>query len=132
MNHRKRLTSLVAIGLAVSFVASTGATAATKTTKKKVVATKKTSAPAVTAATTAPAATTPAPAAGGGSGGKAVWGLEAESSEGYLPSSSNCAISCYQVFTSMAERLFAVDAKGQIGPWLADSIPGCTLTVYVL
>lgn len=134
MNHRKRLTGLIAIGLAVAFVASTDATAATKTTKKKkVVATKKTTAPAVTAATTAPAATTPAPAAGGASGGKAVWGLEAESSEGYLPSSSNCAISCYQVFTSMAERLFAVDGKGQITPWLADSItPASDYKSYVI
>ena len=117
MNYRKRLTGLVAIGLAVAFVASTDATAATKATKKKAVTTK-----AVTATTAAAAASTAAPAAAAKTGGKVVWGLEAESSEGFLPSSSNCAISCYQEFTAMAERLFGIDSKGAIVPWLADSI----------
>ena len=122
MMYRKRLAAFVAIGLAAGIL-SPAISSQAATTKKKAKATKtvKTTKPA---ATTAPAATqapaVAAPAAGA-KGGKAVWGLEAESSEGYLPSSSNCAISCYQVFTSMAERLLSVNAKGGIEPWLAES-----------
>jgi peptide/nickel transport system substrate-binding protein len=131
MKQRKRLAALIAVGLAAGMLSpavSTAATkkkATTKTTKKPAA----TAAPATTAAPPA-AAAAPAPAK---SGGKAVWGLEAESSEGFLPSSSNCAISCYQVFTSMAERLFSVDDKGKVTPWLADSItPSADYKSYVI
>ena len=125
MMYRKRLAAFVAIGLAAGILSpaiSSQAATTKKKAKAKATKTVKTTKPA---ATTAPAATqapaVAAPAAGA-KGGKAVWGLEAESSEGFLPSSSNCAISCYQVFTSMAERLFSVNAKGGIEPWLAESI----------
>jgi peptide/nickel transport system substrate-binding protein len=123
MRIRKGLLGLTAVGLAAALVAP-AASAVTATTKKKAAA--KTKPKTTTKPTTAP--TTAKPAAGAAApvaaktGGKAVWGLEAESSQGFLPSSSNCAISCYQVFTSMAERLLSVDKDGKIGPWLAESI----------
>jgi peptide/nickel transport system substrate-binding protein len=121
MKHRKRLAALVVIGLAAGVVspAATNAAAKKKTTKKT---TTKPAAVTTVAPKPAAAASPAATPAAGGKGGKANFGLEAESSEGFLPSSSNCAISCYQVFTSMAERLLAVNAKGETEPWLADSI----------
>jgi peptide/nickel transport system substrate-binding protein len=134
MIKTKRLVGLVAIGIAglVAVPSATVDAAAKKpaakpkpktTVKPKPgVAAPTTQAPAP-AATPAPTAAPPAAApAAGKSGGKIVWGLEAESSEGFLPSSSNCAISCYQVFTSMAERLLSVNDKGITSPWLADSV----------
>ncbi len=127
MMYKKRLAGLVSLGLAIAVLApATNAFAAKAKAKAKPKVAAKPKATAAPAAPTtvaaAPAATAaPAPAAAK-SGGKAVWGLEAESSEGYLPSSSNCAISCYQVFGSMAERLFGVNDKGVTTPWLADSI----------
>jgi peptide/nickel transport system substrate-binding protein len=129
MMYKKRLAGLVSLGLAVAVLApATNAFAAAKAKAKPKAAAKPAAKPKATAAPAAPAATvaapaaTAAPAAAAKSGGKIVWGLEAESSEGFLPSSSNCAISCYQVFTSMAERLFAVNSKGEVVPWLAESI----------
>ena len=121
MKQRSRLVGLTVACLLVAMVAPMGATAATKKkpTKKPTKTTKKVT--VTTGAAAVPAPTT-APASSAGKGGKVVFGLEAESSEGYLPSSSNCAIACYQVFTSMAERLLSVDSKGVVTPWLADSI----------
>ncbi len=120
MKHRKGLLALTAIGLAAMLVAPTGAGAV----KKKPTKPKPTTKPAATAAPTTPPApaATAAPTPVAKTGGKIVFGLEAEASDGYLPSSSQCAVSCYQVFTSMAERLFSVNAKGQVTPWLAESI----------
>ena len=117
MKIRKGLVALTTLGLATALIAPTGANAVAKKTTKAKATTKPTTAP-TTPKPAATTATTPVAK----SGGKLVWGLEAESSEGFLPSSSNCAISCYQVFTSMAERLFAVNADGKVTPWLADSI----------
>jgi peptide/nickel transport system substrate-binding protein len=120
MRTRKGLLGLTAVGLTVALIAP-AASAATATTKKKAASKTKTTTKPTTAPTTAkPPAGNAAPAAPK-SGGKAVWGLEAESSEGYLPSSSNCAISCFQVYGSMAERLLSVDKDGKVGPWLAES-----------
>ena len=110
--------SLMVAGLAPVAGAATKATKTTKAakaTKKKPATTKV--ATASVAPTTAAAAAAPAK-----SGGKVVWGLEAESSEGYLPSSSTFAISGYQVMSSIGERLVAPDSKGAITPVLADSI----------
>jgi peptide/nickel transport system substrate-binding protein len=127
MMYKKRLAGLVSLGLAVAVLApATNAFAAAKpkAKPKAAVKPKATTAPTTVKPAAGPAATaapTAAPAAAK-AGGKIVWGLEAESSEGFLPSSSNCAISCYQVFTSMAERLLSVNDKGQTGPWLADSV----------
>ncbi len=125
MMNKKRLAGLVSLGLAVAVLApATNAFAATKAKAKAKAKAKVAAKPKATAAPTTVKAAAPAaaPAAAAKAGGKIVWGLEAESSEGFLPSSSNCAISCYQVFTSMAERLFAVNAKGEVVPWLAESI----------
>ena len=107
--------SLMVAGLAPVAGAATKATKTTKAAKKKPATTKV--ATASVAPTTAAAAAAPAK-----SGGKVVWGLEAESSEGYLPSSSTFAISGYQVMSSIGERLVAPDSKGAITPVLADSI----------
>lgn len=150
MKYRKRLAAIAVAGLVVGLLSPAVSEAAKKgkaviqppgakaSAERKAVCSKngfkkfffknqgqcisyKSAPPGAPAASPAasPAVAAPATAA---SGGKAVWGLEAESSEGFLPSSSNCAISCYQVFGSMAERLLSVNAKGGVEPWLADSI----------
>jgi peptide/nickel transport system substrate-binding protein len=110
MKYRASLTGAVALGLAAMLVAPMGAGAATKkkaTTKKK---------PA------AAAPTTKAQAAPAASGGKIVFGLEAESSEGFLPPSSQWAVSGHQVSFAVIERLMGANSKGQIVPWLAESM----------
>ncbi len=127
----KRLAGLIALGVTAAIVVpSTSTFAAAKKAKpakpakgKVTPTTAATTAPPAAATTAPPAAATTAPkAADTAKGGKIVWGLEAESSEGFLPSSSNCAISCYQVFGSFAERLLSVNDKGITSPWLADSV----------
>ncbi len=117
MTYRKGLIGLTAAGLAVALVAPLGAGAVTRTTKKATPTTKKAAAAPTTAApTTAAAAATAGP-----KGGKIVFGLEAESSEGWLPPSSQWAISGHQVSHAIFDRLTGINDKGQVVPWLLES-----------
>ena len=119
MNYRKGLLALTALGLAAAMVAPTGANAVAKKTTKKPAAkptTKPTAAPAA-AATTAPPAAAPAAK----TGGKLIFGLEAETNN-WIPGPGSWAVSGHQVSFAVYERLFALNAKSQIVPWLADSI----------
>ncbi len=117
MSNRRGLAALTAAGLAVALVAPLGAGAVTRTTKKATTTTKKAAAtPATAAPTTAAAAATSGP-----KGGKIVFGLEAESSEGWLPPSSQWAISGHQVSYAVFERVTGINDKGQVIPWLAES-----------
>ncbi len=122
MKNRKLVACVIAAGLVASVAASTSAGAATKTTKKKKAVAKKPTKPA-TATTAAPTtAAAPAPAAAAKTGGKIVFGTEAESSEGWLPPSSQWAVSGQQVSYAVFERLMGINEKGQVVPWLAESM----------
>jgi peptide/nickel transport system substrate-binding protein len=113
MKLRTGLSALTSIGLAVALAAPLGAGAVTRTTKKKATATTK--------ATTAPATTAAVAQATPKAGGKIVFGLEAESSEGWLQPSSQWAISGQQVAYSVFDRMMSVNDKGQIVPSLLES-----------
>jgi peptide/nickel transport system substrate-binding protein len=138
MKNRKRLAGLIALGVAAAVSApTTGALAATKKTTAPKKTTTKKAAPKATPSTAAAAATTAAPAASSApaaaSGGKIVFGLEAESSEGYLPASSQWAISGHQVSYAMIERLAGVTETGKIIGVLAESItPNPTYTSWTI
>ncbi len=120
MKNRKLVASVIAAGLVASAAASTSAGAATKTTKKKAVAKKPTKpATATTAAPTTAAA--PAPAAAAKSGGKLIVGMEAETNN-WIPGPGSWAVSGHTVSFAVYERLFGLSGKGQISPWLADSM----------
>ncbi len=123
MKNRKLVASVIAVGLVASVAASTSAGAATKTTKKKKkAAAKKPTKPA--AATTAPttaAAPAPAPAAAAKSGGKLIVGMEAETNN-WIPGPGSWAVSGHTVSFAVYERLFGLSGKGQLSPWLADSM----------
>ena len=120
MKNRKLVASVIAAGLVASAAASTSAGAATKTTKKKAVAKKPTKpATATTAAPTTAAA--PAPAAAAKSGGKLVVGMEAETNN-WIPGPGSWAVSGHTVSFAVYERLFGLNGKGQLSPWLADSM----------
>ena len=117
MLKRTRLIGALALGCTVALVAPNGALAAKKATKKKTAAT--TVAPATTAAQAAPTSAAVETAKGGG---KIVFGLEAESSQGWLPPSSQWAVSGQQVSYAVFERLMGLNDKGQVVPWLAESM----------
>jgi peptide/nickel transport system substrate-binding protein len=122
MKNRKIVASVAVVGLVASFAASTSAGAATKTTKKK--AAKKPTKPAAattTPATTAPAATTAPPAAAAAKGGKLTFGMEAETNN-WIPGPGSWAVSGHTVSYALTERLFGLNAKGVLSPWLADSM----------
>jgi peptide/nickel transport system substrate-binding protein len=121
MKNRKLVASVAVLGLVASVAASTQAGAATKTTKKK--AAKKPTKPAAATtapATTAPAATTAPPAAAAKTGGKLIVGLEAETN-GWIPGPGSWAVSGHTVSFAAYERLFALNAKTTVSPWLAES-----------
>ncbi len=115
MKHRKALAGLAVLGLVGSIIASAGpatAVAKKKTTKKPAKA---------AAATTAPPAAAPAPAAAAKTGGKLIYGMEAETNN-WLPGPGSWAVSGHQVSFAVYERLFAINSKSQLTPWLADSM----------
>jgi peptide/nickel transport system substrate-binding protein len=56
-----------------------------------------------------------------GSGGKLTFGMEAETNN-WIPGPGSWAVSGHQVSFAVYERLFALNGKGQISPWLADSM----------
>ena len=119
MNYQKGLLALTALGLAAAMVAPTGAYATAKKTTKKPAAkptTKPTAAPAA-AATTAPPSAAPAAK----TGGKLIFGMEAETNN-WIPGPGSWAVSGQQVSFAVYERLLALNAKSQIVPWLADSV----------
>ena len=117
MNYRKGLLALTALGLATALVAPTGAGAVTKKATKAKAKPKATVKP--TTATTPQ--TTAAPPAAPKTGGKIVFGMEAETNN-WIPGPGSWAVSGHQVSFAVYERLFGLNAKSQISPWLADSI----------
>ena len=136
MIYRKRLAAFLAVGLAAAVLTPT-AGAATKTTKKKAKAkATKTTAKATPQPTTAPAVTqapaVAAPAAAGKSGGKMVWGIGAETNT-WLPNTANFAAEGAQVMTAVAERLTAIDDKGDWKPFLLESmVPNGSYTTWTM
>jgi peptide/nickel transport system substrate-binding protein len=122
MKHRKGLLALTALGVAAVMVAPTGAGAAKKPAKasKPKPTTKAPAAPATpapTQATTTPPAATPTAK----TGGKLIFGMEAETNN-WIPGPGSWAVSGHQVSFAVYERLFGLNAKSQIAPWLADSM----------
>jgi ABC-type transport system substrate-binding protein len=99
MKQRSLLVGLTAVGLATALAAPMAA-------------------PVTAAPTTAVAG---AAATAGPRGGKIVFGLEAESSEGWLQPSAQWAISGQQVAYAIFDRMMGVNEKGQIVPGLIES-----------
>ena len=69
---------------------------------------------------TAPAPTEP-PAPEPVYGGTLVVGLEAETASGWNPATQTCAVSCHYVMSAIFDPLFAVDADGNMQPYLLES-----------
>jgi peptide/nickel transport system substrate-binding protein len=119
MKYQKKLVGAIALGLAgVMLVPMSANGAAPK--KKVTTKPKKTTAPKATTpppATTAPQA---APPPASGRGGKIVYGIGAESS-GWLPATQNWAPEGTQVRYSILENLMAVNDKGVVVGYLAES-----------
>jgi peptide/nickel transport system substrate-binding protein len=55
-------------------------------------------------------------------GGTLVYGLEADTANGWAPYRTSCATSCYIPFTAVSDSLFAVNDDGEIVPLLAESV----------
>ncbi len=118
MKYQKKLSGALALGLAGVLLVPMGADAATKkkttTTKKKP---KATTPKATTPPPTTGAQAQPAPA---GRGGKIIYGVGAESN-GWLPATQNWAPEGIQVRYSVLENLMAVNDKGAVVGYLAES-----------
>lgn len=54
-------------------------------------------------------------------GGTLVVGLEAETVSGWNPATQTCAVSCHYVMSTIFDPLFAVDADGNMKPYLLES-----------
>jgi len=54
-------------------------------------------------------------------GGTLVVGLEAETVSGWNPATQTCAVSCHYVMSAIFDPLFAVDADGNMKPYLLES-----------
>ena len=54
-------------------------------------------------------------------GGTLVVGLEAETTTGWNPATQTCAVSCHYVMSAIFDPLFAVDADGNMKPYLLES-----------
>ena len=54
-------------------------------------------------------------------GGSLVVGLEAETVSGWNPATQTCAVSCHYVMSAIFDPLFAVDADGNMKPYLLES-----------
>ncbi len=112
MTYRAKLTGAAALALAASLLMPTGADAATKKTVKKTTTKKKA---VTTAAPTTAAAATPAK-----TGGRIVYGIDAESN-GWLPATQNWSVAGAQVRYSVIENLFYVNNKAETVGYLAES-----------
>jgi peptide/nickel transport system substrate-binding protein len=120
MKYRALLTGAVALSLAATLVAPSGAGAA-KATKAKKPSKKTTTTKAKPAATPAPTTAAVAPAAAPAkTGGKIVYGVGAESN-GWLPATQNWAPEGTQVRWSVIENLMYVNAKAETVGYLAES-----------
>lgn len=69
---------------------------------------------------TAPPSTEP-PTAQPVYGGTLVVGLEAETTSGWNPATQTCAVACHYVMSAIFDPLFAVDADGNMKPYLLES-----------
>lgn len=66
-------------------------------------------------------------------GGKVVYGLEAETTDGWCLPEAQLAISGIMVATTIYDTLTRPNAKGEIEPWLADSVePNEDSTVWTI
>ncbi len=54
-------------------------------------------------------------------GGTLVVGLEAETTSGWNPATQTCAVACHYVMSTIFDPLFAVDADGNMKPYLLES-----------
>ena len=71
--------------------------------------------------TTAVVATTEPPASGPTQGGTLVYGMEADSANGWAPYRVSCAISCYRVLASVSDTLFVGNTDGGVSGVLVES-----------
>ena len=55
-------------------------------------------------------------------GGTLVYGLEADSANPWAPYRTSCVTSCLAVLRGISDSLFAVDADGQMVPYLVESV----------
>ncbi len=68
------------------------------------------------------AVTTTAPSADGPSqGGTLVYGMEADSANGWAPFRVSCAISCYRIMGVISDPLFVANTDGGVSPNLVES-----------
>lgn len=54
-------------------------------------------------------------------GGDLVYGLEADSANGWAPYRTSCATACYVLFSAVSDPLFTATDAGEIAPMLAES-----------
>lgn len=54
-------------------------------------------------------------------GGDLVYGLEADSANGWAPYRTSCATSCYVMFSAVSDPLFTATDEGEIAPMLVES-----------
>jgi peptide/nickel transport system substrate-binding protein len=78
-------------------------------------------------------APTTAAAAQPTSGGKVIWGIEADTSSPWRPAEMVCATSCYQVAGSVYDPLTVITDDGSWKPYLAESVlPNADNTVWTI
>ena len=71
--------------------------------------------------TTAVLATTAPPESGPTQGGTLVYGMEADSANGWAPYRVSCAISCYRVLATVSDTLFVPNVDGGVSGVLVES-----------
>ncbi len=71
--------------------------------------------------TTVVAPTTEPPAEGPTKGGKLVYGMEADSANGWAPYRVSCAISCYRIMGVISDSLFVPNTDGGVSGVLVES-----------
>jgi peptide/nickel transport system substrate-binding protein len=122
MKYQNKLAGALALGMAGVMLVPTGANAAKtpKPTKPKATKPGKATTPPATAAAPTTAVPAAQPAAAGGRGGKIIYGIGAESN-GWLPATQNWAPEGTQVRYSILENVMAVNDKGAVVGYLAES-----------
>lgn len=72
--------------------------------------------------TTLSVTTTEPPAEGPSKGGTLIYGMEADSANGWAPYRVSCAISCYRVMGAISDPLFVPNTDGGVSPNLVESV----------
>jgi len=87
----------------------------------------------VAAISTIASTETPREEVGPTHGGRLVYGIEADSTNPWIPYETSCAISCRMVLRSVTDALFITDERGELQPYLvATSTPNDDRTEWTL